>query len=200
MQIPMIPGGTQPPVLDLDVQDRVTVEFQAKLLDFRRAKLRAACNLRFDSSKFIFPMRELAHSIAAATPDDAELQAEVFDLLQEKEEEIREKKWIEMNAVAVESILVACHQSPGGVAYIGDLAAIAQVILEGRGEHSEIDPGTFGKRLKFLGFRTEPRDAKGMKVRLTEDVCRRARELARDLGVPQVEDAGPTELQDVGRK
>jgi len=191
IQIPMVPGGAQPPAFDPEVQRQVTADFQPKLLNFRRANLNAARKLQFDSSKFIFPLRELAHSIAVATPDDAGLQAEVFALLQEKDAEIRDSKWIEMNAVAVESILVACHDSPGGVIYVGELVGIAQGILSGRGEHSAIDPGAFGKRLKLLGFRTEPRDAKGMKIRLTEDVCGRARLLTRDLGAPQIEDAAP---------
>jgi hypothetical protein len=193
MQIPLIPRGAQLPAFDSDVQHRITIDFQAKLLNFRRTNLRAACNLHFDLSKFIFPIRELAHSIAAATPDDAELQAEVFDLLREKDEEIRNGKWIALSTVAIEAILVACHESPGGFIYIGELTALAQQILRRRGGDSSIDPGAFGKQVKLLGFRTEPRDAKGMKIRRTEDVCRRARRLARDLGVPQVEDAAPTE-------
>ncbi|MFY9529244.1 MAG: hypothetical protein WBC04_10885 [Candidatus Acidiferrales bacterium] len=193
IQIPMIPTGAQLPVFEPDVQHRVTVDFQAKLLSFRRANLSDACKLQFDSWKFIFPMRELAHSIAVATPDDAELQAEVFDLLRDKDEEIRSGKWVESSAVAVESMLVACHESPEGVIYVGELAEIAQEILRRRGEDSTIDPGAFGKRLKLLGFGTEPRDAKGMKVRLTEEVCRRSRQLARDFGVPHMEDTAPTE-------
>jgi len=191
MQIPMIPGGAQLPTFDLDVQHRVTGDFQAKLLSFRRVNLSAACKLQFDSSKFTFPMRELAHCIAAATPDDAELQAEVFDLFRDRDEEIHAGTWIELSAVAVESILMACRESPGGVIYVGGLAEIAQEILSRRGGDSSIDPGAFGRRLNILGFRTEPRDAKGMKIRLTEDVCRRARQLACDLGVHQVGDPAP---------
>ena len=189
IQIPLIPDGAQLPVFDLDVQHRITADFQSKLLNFRRTNLSAACKLQFDSSKFSFPMRELAHGIAVATPDDSGLQAELFDLLREKDEEIRDGKWIELSAVAVESMLVPCSESSGGVVYIGELSEIAQEILTGRGGDSAIDPGAFGKRLKLLGFRTEPRDAKGMKIRLTEEVCRRARQLARDFGVPGIEDA-----------
>jgi hypothetical protein len=53
--------------------------------------------------------------------------------------------------------------------------------LNGRGGDSRIDPGAFGKRLKLLGFVTEPRDAKGKKLRLTDAVHSRALRLARDL-------------------
>jgi hypothetical protein len=187
IQIPMIPGGAELPVLDSDTQCRITTDFQAKLLSFRRAKLATATTLQFDSSKFVFALRELAHSIVAATPDDAGLQTEVFELLREENEEIRAERWVESSTVAVESVLVACHESPGGDIYVRELSEIAQEILRRRGEERVVDPGAFGKTLKLLGFTTEPRDAKGMKFVLTESVCSRAHQLARDFGVPEVE-------------
>jgi hypothetical protein len=88
--------------------------------------------------------------------------------------------------VLIEAVLVVCHESPGGVIYVSELAEIAEEILRRRGKESEIDPGKFGKRLKLLGFATEPRDAKGVKLRLTEAFCSRAQQIARDLGVPEV--------------
>jgi hypothetical protein len=200
IQISMVPTGQELPVFDSDAKHRIAAEFQAKLLSFRRANLYAASKLQFDASKFTFALRDLARSLATATPDDLELQAEVFDLLREKDDEIRAGKWIELNVVAAESMLVACQESPGGCKYVGEVAAIAQEILRGRGEDIAVDPGAFGKRLKVLGFRTEPRDAKGMRLQMTEDVLRRAQQLAHDLGAPQVMDGGPTEPARTGRK
>jgi hypothetical protein len=196
IQIPMIPGGAQLPALGPEVQRSIKIDFQAKLLGFRRANLSAALNLQFDSSKFIFPLRELAHSIAAATPDDVGLQGEVFELLREEDEAIRDGKWIELNAVALESLIVACHESPGGVIYVGEIAEIAREILHQRGGDTSIDPGALGKCLKLLGFKTSPRDSKGIKIRLTHDLCRRARQLAQDFGVAHEEDPAPMEPED----
>jgi hypothetical protein len=130
MQISIIPTGQELPVFDLDAQRRITTEFQAKLLSFRRANLAAAFRLHFDASKFSFALRDLARSIAAATPDDAKLQAEVCDLLREQDAEIRSEKWIELNCVAIEAILVAARESPGGMAYVSDLTKIAQEIIQ----------------------------------------------------------------------
>jgi hypothetical protein len=196
IQIPLIPGGAQLPAFGPAVQRSIKIDFQARLLGFRRANLSAALNLQFDSSKFIFPLRELAHSIAAATPDDVGLQSEVFELLREEDEKIRDGKWIELNAVALESLIVACHESPGGVIYVGKIAEIAREIMHQRGGDSSIDPGAFGKRLKLLGFKTSPRDSKGIKLKLTDDVCRRARQLAQDFGVAHEEDPAPMEPED----
>jgi hypothetical protein len=193
IRVPMVPGGTQLPGFAVDVQHRIAADFQGRLLGFRRANLRAACNLRFDTSKFIFSMRDLAHSFAAATPDDAALQTGVFDLLQGQDQEIRNSNWTGLSSVTVEAVVVACRKSPGGYRYVGELAAIGQEILFRRGGYDIVDPSVLGKRLKSLGFRTEPRDAKGFRLRLTEDVCRRAQQLARDLCPPEQEDPASRE-------
>jgi hypothetical protein len=186
IQISMTPTGQNLPAFGSDEQQRITDEFQAKLLSFRRVNLRAARNLQFDASRFSFELRDLARSMAAATPDDPELQAQVFDLLREEDVESRSRRWIDLSVIAVEAVLVACRESPGGVIYVSDLADNAQGLLEGRGEKLTIDPGVFGKQLKLLGFVTEPRDAKGKKLRLTEAVHNRAQQLTRDLGGPEL--------------
>jgi hypothetical protein len=191
----MVPGGALLPVFDPDVQHRVAIDFQGKLLNFRRANLSAACKLHWDPSKFAFCTRTLAHALAAGTPDDTRLQGEVFHLLREKDDEILAERWTALRSVAIEALLVAGHDSSGGLVYVSELAAIAREILQRRGGDSAIDPGALGKQLKLLGFRTEPRDAKGIKIRISEDVCRRARQLAQDFGVPHMEDAPPTALQ-----
>lgn len=193
IRIPLVPGGAQLPIFDHEAQQRITSEFQAKLLSFRLANLSVASALQFDSSRFMFPLRELAITVATATPDDVELQAEVFELLRDPSEEIRAGKWVQLSAAVVESLLVGHFESPEGFFYISELARIAQEILIRRGEESVIDPGEFGKRLKFLGFATDRRDAKGVQIQLTESVSHRAQILARDFGVPEVEKDAPPE-------
>jgi hypothetical protein len=184
VQISMVPTAHESPVFDLKAQHRLTIEFQQKLLSFRRANLGAARDLKFNASKVSFELRDLARSLAAATPDDPELQAEVFDLLRVEDTEIRSARWIDPSVIAAEAIWVACQESPGGFAYVAALADDAQGLLMGRGEETVIDPGVFGKQLKQLGFVTEPRDAKGRKLRLTEQVRNRAQQLMRDFGGP----------------
>jgi hypothetical protein len=186
VQIPMIPITATLPAFDQDTQRRIANEFQAKLLSFRRANLGAAQQLNFDASSLASGIRELAHCLATATPDDVESQAEVLELLHDEDAESRSAIWTDLNVIAVEAVLVAHRESPGEDVYISELSNFAQALVNGRGEHSTIDPGAFGKRLKLLGFRTE-RDAKGKKLRLTETVSARALQLARDLEIPESE-------------
>ena len=191
IQISLVPTGRELPVFDSDTQHRITTEFQAKLLSFRRANLGAARKLQFDASQFTFALRDCARSIAAATPDDADLQAEVFELLREHDAEIRSERWTSLSSVAIEAVLIAGRESPGGVNYVADLAEIAQEILRRRGEAKpEITAGVLGKRLKLLGFTTEPRDARGKKLLLTEAVLNYARQLARDFCGPECDGGG----------
>jgi hypothetical protein len=70
--------------------------------------------------------------------------------------------------------------------YVGALAEIGQEIRERRGVNTEVDPGAFGKRMKLLGFVVEPRDVKGVKMRLAEQNCRLAHQLSRALCLPEV--------------
>jgi hypothetical protein len=191
IQIAMIPTNAVLPVLDESGQRRIASEFQAKLLSFRRTNLGASQRQDFDASNFSFPLKDLARSIAAATPDDPESQAEVFELLREEDAESRSARWTDLSAITVEAVLVAWKESPGEAFYTSELSNLAQAILRVRGEDSNIDPGAFGKCLKALGFATEPRDAKGRKLRLSEGVHDHALRLARDLDVPAPEVSSP---------
>ena len=188
IQIPMIHTEQELPAFNFEARRRITDEFQAKQLSFRRANLGVARKMQFDASKFTPALRDRARSLAAATPDDLELQAEVFNLLREEDAEIRVDKLIDPSAIAGEAVLVAWHGSPGGSAYVADLAAIAEVTLRGRGEQATIDPAAFGKQLRLLGFGTE-RDAKGKKLHLTDAVRERAQQLVHDFGGPEGSEA-----------
>jgi hypothetical protein len=185
IEISMIPTGQELPAFDQDVQEQIAIEFQSKMLSFRRASLGTARRLRFDASKVELALRDLACSLAAATPDDQELQAEVCDLLKEKDDEIRSEKWTSLHSAAIAAVLVVGHESPGGRVYISEVAPLAQEILRRRGSAAEINPAVLGKILKTLGFTTEPRDARGKKLNLTIAVPH-AEQLARDFGVPNV--------------
>ena len=198
IRIAMVPAETALHAFDQDAQRRIATEFQAKLLSFRRANLGAAQRLDFDASKFSLGLRDLARSLAAATPDDVELQSEVFELLREEDAESRSARWIDLSVIAVEAVMIAWSESSGEAVYVSELSNLAQALLNGRGGDSRIDPGAFGKRLKLLGFVTEPRDAKGKKLRLTEAVHSRALRLARDLDIPEPSELGGTEVSRAG--
>ena len=195
IRVPCMPIGAPVPVLDDEQRRRIVEEFQPKLLAFRFANHAKASSTRFDTSKFAIPLRDLAHGLAAATPEEDELQGDLHPLFQVENAEIQAANWVNLNTVIIEAMLVYCREGKLESVYVGGIAEMAQKILEGRGEARNLDPGEVGRRIKSLGFSTEPRDARGMKLRLSRSVCLRVHDLAHQFDVPGVKEC---ECKNVG--
>ena len=184
LRVPGVSTGDKLSKLNDEMRNQIADEFQSKLLAYRFARYVEAKGNQYDSSKFAMPLRGLANSLAAATPKDVELQAELAVLLEDENNEIRSANWVDLNSVIVESVLVVCREAAKQNVYVGELAEIVGVILKGRGEEGSIDAGEVGRRLKTLGFSTEPRDAKGVKLHLSNKVAAHAQNLANQFEAP----------------
>jgi hypothetical protein len=187
IRIPCMPTGGRLLFLNDEQQRQIVEEFQPKLLAFRFSHYKAAREARFDASQFAPPLRDLADVLAAATPGDEVLQAELFELLAEENSEIKAANWVDLNTVIIEAILVHCREAKNDSVYVGAIAAMAQQILHGRDENRKIDPGEAGRRIKALGFSTLPRDAQGIRLSLTNEACVRVHDLAHQFEVPGVQ-------------
>ena len=187
VEVPMPLVGVEVPVLTRERQHQIRDAFQPQLLAYRCENFVEACDLQFDASKLSNSLRPLARTLAAATPTDADLRAQVFDLLHDEDREARSKRWTDLFTVVIETILFHCAEAPGTDMYVGDLARTVQGILHHRGEEVDVDPGAIGKKLKMLGFKTEPRDAKGVRLHLGEQVRQRAQRLAHEFEIPEDE-------------
>lgn len=188
IEVPMPLVDIELPTLTKEKQHEIRDTFQPKLLTYRRENFAKACDLRFDASKLSNSVRPLAHTLAAATPADADLRAEVLDLLRDEDQEARSRKWVDPNTILIESVLFHSSEAFGRDVYVGDLARTAQEIVRRRGEDVEVDPGAIGKRLKMLGFKTETRDAKGVRLHLSEQVRQQAQRLAHEFKIPEDEE------------
>lgn len=187
VEVPMPLVGVEVPVLTKEKQHQIRDAFQPQLLAYRCENFAEACDLQFDASKLSNSLRSLACTLAAATPTDADLRAQVFDLLRDEDREARSKRWTDLCTVVIEAILFHCAEAPETDVYVGDLVRTVQEILRHRGEQVEVDPGAIGKKLKMLGFRTEPRDATGVRLHLGEQVRQRAQRLAHEFEIPEDE-------------
>jgi len=182
VEISLTPTTKPLPVFDLQIRRRVAEDGQGMLLAFRGMNLDAALRLQVDTSRISVPLRDLAHALCAATPDDLELQNEVFALLRDQDTEIRSDRYIALDGIAAEAILVAADKSRGESVYVSELAEIAQVLLNRRGSDLPVDPAIIGRRLSILGF-TRTRDMRGKKLRLTDSVIARASQAVSDFGI-----------------
>ena len=195
IRIPTMPGSDRLPIFDAEIRRRLAMDFQPRLLSFRRADVVRAGKLDFDGSKFDPAVRELAYSIAAATPDDRRLQSEVFELLRNENDSARDQRWTAFEVVATEAVIAAYLSDPGKFVYIADLAKIAEEILQRRGESRDarVDPGRLSKWLRANDIWPEPRVAKGSKLHVTEAVFQKAQKLAIAFGAPAAEPSAAPE-------
>lgn len=200
LDVPLVPGGSDPAPFDEETQLKLAREFQPKLLRFRLTKLSLARAADFDVSKFDPAVGQLASSMFAATPDDPELQAEVLALLRNEDDQARERRWTDVDAICTEAVIAASNKSSDAVMYIAQIAAIAQEIArrrseDGANEVRDIQASELGKWLRRMGFAVEQRDQRGRKLRLTSQVLEHAQELARALRAPKAQMAGPSDQE-----
>jgi len=134
---------------------RLTVELQSKLLTYRLQNWRqvAAPNLTLDH--FTTPTRELALSLATCIVGDDELRSQVFPLLEGHDRQIKLDRTSLLEALVLESLLAACHDSRSDTLPIGLITQSVNTILAGRGEALRVSPEVVGWKLRGLGMRTE---------------------------------------------
>jgi hypothetical protein len=183
LRISVIQGRSPVPKLEAGTFEKIRDHFQPRLLDYRLANYAKVRHSRFDAPMLTGPVRELACCLGACTPEDGELQAEVVRILQQRNIEYLSAKSTDFKTTVVASCLFYSHHRPGAPVYIGEVAESVQTILVGGGESIKVTPRRVGEVIDALGLETEPRNKKGYCVLLTQAVCRRIHELARQMGL-----------------
>jgi hypothetical protein len=174
-------------ILGEDALRRMGEEFQAKLLGYRVENYLNARTSTFDALQFLPPMRDLVRSLGACTPGVADLQTELVGFLEARDAELRQAKWTDLTVVLIESLLGFVHEQKENAVYVGQIAKAAEAILLGRGAKRKVEAREVGPKLRLLGLKTEDRDAQGVKLLLTPQVCGRIHELARNFAAPSIE-------------
>jgi hypothetical protein len=187
LEIPVIPALHGLPVLDIDTRRKIAADFQPRLLAYRLANFSKVQNAAFDAPELAPSIREIAANLMACTPEDADLQKQVPELLREQDKEARSAAWVDLDVVIIEAILAFVHEAKEHAIYVKKIAEAAEVILVERGEKRELEPRAIGARLRALGLLTEPRDRQGIRLMLTGEVSRRVHELAKIFSVPSVQ-------------
>jgi hypothetical protein len=174
------------PVLDNAIRHKIANDFQPRLLGYRLANYAKVLNSAFDAPELAPSTRELAKNLSACTPDDPDLQAQVPEFLRRQDQDIRSAIWLEINTAVIETVLAFLHEGKQNCIYVREIAKASEEILSRRGENLHLEPRAIGARLGILGLITEPRDSKGVRLVLTEQVSRHVHELASYLSVPSI--------------
>jgi len=168
------------PVLSQPVQEQVANEYQSKLLTYRIKHHHQVTMSDFDVPEFRSPAREIAQSLGACLPDSYDLQAQVRELLKDRNQEAELEFSTDLNAVLIEVLVsYSCDLEKSSVR-VGEITSAVNAILCRNGELMDIEPRTIGYRLKALGFATERLDASGRGITLDLATRRRINVLSRD--------------------
>ncbi len=187
IKIPVIPVSRALPVLDEQELNRIAQGFQPRLLSYRFAVYAKVQAANPDNGICDFATRETVNSLAACTPEDADLQAEIVELAAGQAEEVLAARWTDPSIVLIESLLLSCHTPGEAGPYVGQVSDVMMTISSSRGEERVFKPNQVSRMIRQLGLKLEPRDSQGVKLRLTEAVRRRIHELARNFAVPSIE-------------
>jgi hypothetical protein len=187
VKIPLIPIGRTLPALDERELVRIANDFQPRLLSYRFATFLKAQESRFDNSISDFATRETINTLAACTPENTDLQAEIVDLVADQMEEVCHARWTDPTVILIESLLLLCHLSGEPGPYVGQVTDTMKTLFSARGEEKDLKPNQVGSLIRRLGLETEPRDKHGIQLLLTETACRKIHELARNFAVPSIE-------------
>jgi|HubBroStandDraft_6_1064221.scaffolds.fasta_scaffold201095_1 hypothetical protein len=191
VRIPVLPTGRTLPVLDDEELIRIANDFQPRLLAYRFANYGKVHASQIDCSIGDYAMRESINGLAACTPESPDLQAEIVGIAAQEAAEVRQARWTDPPVVLIESLLMECHASVDSAPYCGKIADAMSTISSARGIERIFKPNQAGTLIRRMGFKPEPRDSEGVRLRLTEDVRRKVHQLARDFAVPSSENRIP---------
>jgi hypothetical protein len=178
---------TQPAIPNAEALTAIEERFQAKLLSYRLRSRSQVAGATYDASALGGSFRAMACVLGSCFPNNPTLQARISELLQPQDEDRRFDSACGEAAVVLEALLVLCHQNRKD-AHVGDVAKVANGILELRGDGYQLDPRRVGALLK--PFRLgHTRDSRGYKFLLSAGNQRKIHELGRSRDVSFFKDA-----------
>ena len=172
---------TQPVISNTEDLTAIEERFQAQLLSYRLRNRHLIASSARDTTPLSGCVRAMAFALGSCFPKNPVLQARISELLQPHDEERRFDSACGESAVVLEALLVLCHKARKD-AHVGDVAEIANGILELRRYGYRLNPRRVGALLK--PFRLgHTRDSRGYKFLLSAANQRKIHELARSREV-----------------
>ena len=174
--------------LDPQVENEIATRFQPRLLMYRLKNSRKVGDSRVDVSNFTFATRQLARTLAGCFPEDSKLARDTVHLLQPQDEEIRERRFRDVNCAIVEILWGMIHGGKQREARVDELAKEANALLRSHGEILEYSAEEVGWRLHDLNIRRHTRSS-GRQVLLGRDTSQSVHRLARVYDLPCLQPA-----------
>ncbi len=119
----------------------------------------------------------MAEVLGAVIVEDPELQKDIIELLQERDEQSRVDRASGQDGMVLKAVLWHCHQSDQRQVFVREIAATANRIYSEEGESLKITNETVGHVLKNLGLYTRRLGNAGRGLVLDNATQARAHEL-----------------------
>jgi hypothetical protein len=196
------PHRTDPSPRWDDGLEQLASQLQGQLLRYRLEHCNEVLACDWDVPEFVSPVREIARSLGRCLCS-AKLRDDLIDLLREQEEYVRAAWSADEHAIALEALLLACHDPEQGDAaansnhlqgtrlYVGEAAEIANGVLQSRGEPPWFSARGIGETLRAVGLLTRRLDRAGRGWKLNRKTREKIHELAKSYGVRSLAQAFP---------
>ena len=147
-----LPPSQLPSAFDPKVQNEIARYFQPRLLMYRLKNLQKIGAAPVDVSQLTFATRQLCHTLAMCFPGDSELARDTVQLLGRQDEDARLQHTNSVECAIIEVLLEFIHERKLTEMTVGDLADLANALLQSRGEILEYSAEEVGWKLKGLSL------------------------------------------------
>ncbi len=151
IQISITPSQVESSAIDENVQTRIANDFQPQLLRYRLKNHSNVSDSRVDVRDFTSATRQLARALASCLSEDLDLARETVRLLRPQEEDVRERRRLDVRCVVIEILWGLVHNGKEKKVTVDELAKLANALLRSRGETLAYSAEEIGWKLRELG-------------------------------------------------
>jgi hypothetical protein len=182
IHISMAPSRSQSSALDAQVEKEIANDFQPRLLMYRLKNSGKVGESRVDVSKVTSVTHQLARTLAACFPEDSELASDTVQLLRPQDEDAQLQRTNSVECAIVTILLGLIHEQKQTEMQVGDLADLANALLQSRGEVLAYGAEEVGWKLRGLNL-VRHRTSSGSQLQFDRQTSHQVHQLARAYGL-----------------
>jgi hypothetical protein len=183
VEIPVASSLSSAPFLDHQMERKILEEYQPKLLMYRLLNLLQIRDWHFDGIDLETPWRDVTECLAATAASDAQLQANVVELVKTQEASFQADSGTLFRKSVLEALLTLCHQATENALTVGKITQAANQLLSQGGEILTLEPRGVVDILRSLQIPTERVGAQGRGIALLKETKRHLHAIAMDYGI-----------------
>jgi hypothetical protein len=153
LQISIAPSRLPSSAFDERKQEEISSEFQPRLLCYRLRHLATVRDAQVEVSEFTSAIRPVADAFAKCLADDQKLAHDTVRLLKPQDDEVKGKRFLDVNCVLVEILWGLVHDPKQKSIQVEELSKHVNALLRSRGEAIEYSAEEIGWSLSKLNIR-----------------------------------------------